>query len=260
MEKQDINIKKYPKSKHKFQCIGPCYYPNTIILHPTRLELTTFDQPFCPVDVFQVDQKTGKNINLITDICFNPTDKENISNKESDLNSLIPYIDFNFEYFLKIYYNIFSFEDSIDWIYKNNHVPIETKIRIIKSSLNVFGENIDLVDTRFEDFFIEYIKKIKIQQIYNKLHHYIVINKDTNTIYFITKEQNKLKKTYNCIERINYLINVFLDKKEITKFLLKYFKHRKSQWNEIPNHLDNMSLDLTNYILNKIMITLQQAK
>jgi hypothetical protein len=230
-----------------------------MVVHPTQLEIVTDHiHPFCPVDEWKhVDQKTGKETDVITDICFNPTEKENISNRELELNILTPYIDFNSEQFLKIYYNIFSFEDSIDWIDKHKFVPIGTKIRIINSSLNTFGEKIDLFDNRFVDFFIELIKKREIKRIYGKINTCIGIDQKSN-VYFTNSEYNNLNSNENCVERINYIIKVFLDKDETTKFLSKYFKLRKTQWNEIRNHLDNMIIDFADYIYTKINLTIQK--
>lgn len=255
MSKQDFDIKKYPKSKNNFQCLGPCYYPNTMVVHPTQLEIVTdYTQPFCPVDEWQhVDKKTGKTTDTLTDICLNPTEKTNISNKELELNILTPYIDFNLEHFLKIYYNIFSFEDSIEWIDKNKYSSLGTKTRIINASLKTFGEQIDIFDNRFSDFFIEYIKKYEIKNLYNKLNKNIGISSDKNIL--LVNESNLSISNY-CVERTNYIIKTFLEKDDITKFLVRYFKHRKSQWTNINNHLENMSIDFSDYVHNKIIMTL----
>jgi hypothetical protein len=260
MEKHEFNIKKYPKSKHNFQCLGPCYHPDTMVVHPTQLEIVTDHiAPFCPVEEWDHgDAKTGQIMKEITDVCFNPTEKKSINNKELELNILTPYIDFNSEQFLKIYYNIFSFEDSIDWIDRNKYVSIRTRMRVINSALKTFGENIDLFDNRFTDFFIEFIKKKEIIKLYNEIHKYIGVNDDSKTINLIDQSLNSLNKNDMCVERINYTIKSFLDKDDVTKFLLRYFKHRKSLWNDILVHLDNMCIDFIDYVLNKIIITLQK--
>lgn len=258
MDNYDINITKYPKSKNNFQCLGPCYQPGTMVVHPTQLEMVTDKlQPFCPVDEWTyVDQKTGKSTDIITDVCFNPTENKNISNRELELNILTPYIDFNTEQFLKIYYNIFSFEDSIDWINSHKFSPIDTKIRIINSALKTFGEKVDLFDTRFVDFFIEIIKKKELKNIYKKIHSNIGIDKNSH-VYFMNSQYNNLQADDDCVERMNYLIKVFLDKDEVTKFLSKYFLFRKSQWVNVKNHLNNMIIDFIEYIKTKINITIQ---
>lgn len=250
MDNQYFDIKKYPKSKKKFQCLGPCYHSKTKVVHPTALEIVTDNEnPFCPVDewIYQ-DEKTGETKKLITDICFQPTERENISNKEMELNILTPYIDFNSSQFLKIYYNIFTFEDSIDWLCRNQHLPLNTKARIVNSSFVAFGESIEIFDARLTDFIIEFIKKKKIQEIYDKLHLYIGIKDDE-----ILLIQNNLPKTTLCVERINFLIKTFITKEEITKFLTKYFIYKKNKWKEIQHHLDFMMSSLNEYFLNKIV-------
>jgi len=46
-----MNNTKFPKSIKKYDCIGPCYEPNTPILHPITLE-HVYDStyPFCPIN------------------------------------------------------------------------------------------------------------------------------------------------------------------------------------------------------------------
>jgi hypothetical protein len=250
MEKYYVDINKYPKSKNKYQCLGPCYYPKTKSLHPTALEIiTSNDHPFCPVDEWiSYNEKTGELEKNITDICSRPTTNENLSNKEIEFNVLTPYIDFNSEQFLKIYYQIYSFENAIEWIYTNNFVPLDTKTRIINSALIAFGENIEIFDNRFINFIIEYLKKRKIRDIYYKVHSFIDIN-DSNEI--ILKE-NKLNKNDFCTERINFIIRTFLNQIEINKFMIKYLIHKKTTWKDIKSHTDMITRTLIEYILNKI--------
>lgn len=256
MYNHDKNIKKYQKSKNNLQCLGPCYKPGVNAIHPTHLEIISNKlEPFCPVKEWTfTDKKTGETVNKLTDTCFNPIEDTNISDDELQFNILTPYIDFTFEQFLKIYYNIFSFEDSIDWIDKNKFSPFDTKKRIMNASLYTFGENIDLFDNRFVDFFVEYIKKDTLNTIYKEVASFIGIKNDN--IMFVKTENNNLNIMDNHIERINFLIKVFFDKEEITKFLMKYLKNRKKNWNEIGDHLIKMSEDITIYIKNKINLSI----
>lgn len=261
MDKQTFDIKKYPKSKNNFQCLGPCYYPGTVVVHPTHLEIVTNNiKPFCPVDEWeQEDPKTGKNVELIIDQCMNPTEKTNTSNRELELNILTPYIDFNAEHFLKIYYNIFSFEDSVDWINKNGHVSINTKIRIINASLKIFGESIEIFESTLSDFFIEYLKKKEIREIYLKISKYVGVDSSAKNIKLINDTKNNLSVNDYCVERTNYIIKTFMDKEEIMKFLVRYFKYKNEKWKEIHDHLKKMSNDFILYILNKIATSLSGA-
>ena len=149
MEKY-FDIKIYPKSKSKKQCLGPCYYPKTNIVHPTLLEIVSNAEPFCPVDPWKhVNPETGEEHTFATDICFQPTESKNISNKELELNMLTPFLDFNSGQFLKIYYEIFTFEDSIDWIERNKYEHINTRTRIINSALIAYGDNVELFDNLY---------------------------------------------------------------------------------------------------------------
>lgn len=255
MDNQYFDIKKYPKSKKKFQCLGPCYHPKTKVVHPTALEIITDNEnPFCPVDEWVMyDERTGESKKLITDICIKPTEKENISNKEMELNILTPYIDFNSSQFLKIYYKIFTFEDSVDWLYRNQHLPLGTRSRVVNCAFLAFGETVEIFDVRLVDFIVEFIKKKKIQEIYNKLFPYIGISGDE-----VTLVQNNLPKSELCVERTNFLIKTFITKEEINKFLTKYFIHKKNKWRDIKHHLNYIPVAMNEYFLNKIISTLQK--
>lgn len=251
MEKY-FDIKIYPKSKSRKQCLGPCYYPKTHIVHPTLLEIVSNNEPFCPVDPWKyTNPDNGEETMYATDICFQPTEKKNVSSKEVELNMLTPFLDFNSGQFLKIYYEIFSFEDGIDWIERNKFEPISTRARIVNSALIAYGENVELFDNRFVEFIIEFIKKRKMSHIYNKIHNYVGISE--NNVMLI---KNNIDKKEKCIERINYVVQVFITKEEITKFLIKYFAYKKDKWRDIKNHMDSITMNLTEYILNKITLGL----
>lgn len=256
METQNINIKKYPKSANKLQCIGPCYKPKTPIVHPTLLSIMTNTQhPFCPVDVwFYEDPKTGKKEERSLDMCYNPTDISDISNEELSLNILLPYIDFNASQFLKIYYNIYSFEDSLDWINKNIDLPTNTKIRVMKSALSVFGKEIDIVDYRFINFLIDIIKVKYIPKIYASVSEYITMTNDE--VSLTLPQNNQLTPSEYSVERTNYLMKLFLDSDNLNKFITRYFRYRKDGWDEQINHIENMISDLILYIINKINISI----
>ena len=249
------NNNQYQKSKSGFQCLGPCYKPGTIIIHPLVLEyVTDNEQPFCPVKEWEMITPTGQKHRQNIDGCRNPVAEKNISKKELEMNMLIPYIDFNCEQFLKIYYNIFSFADAMLWLERQNHVPINNKIRIIECCFNVFGSNIDVVDYRISNFIIDLVKSKWIGSIYNSINKYIGV-KD-NSIYLSKPELNKLQINEYKIQRINYIIETFINDLQIEKFLEKYFKLRKEIWDDINSHLLKIHDDLIDYIIEKINKTL----
>ena len=249
----NIEIKKYPKSRKNFQCLGPCYYPGVHAIHPTNLEYFNDDEhSVCPVNEWIEDDGSGDPKKYITDICFNPTEKKSVSSRELELNILTPQINFSPEQFLKIYYQIYSFEESLDYINRNSSIPFGTKSRIINSSLKAFGEKIDLFDMRLSLFFIEYVKNKGIKYLYDNLNK--LIDVDKNKIYFV--KETKLKENEFKKERINYILETFFDKDEITKFISRFFKHKKQEWDSINNYLNRMIVDLSDYLANKIYISL----
>lgn len=248
---EDNKTIKYSKSKNNHQCLSPCYHVNSYVIHPITLEYHTNKiMPFCAVNSFTILDNNGKEHISNFDNCYNPTDT-GVTDKTLELNILIPYINFNSEQFLKIYYKIFSFEDAINWLDTNKFVPFRTQIRIVNSALEAFGDKNDLFDTRIVQFFIEYLKKEKMSYIYSKLSKHIGINKSNNSIQLV--KSNDLSDEYQSTERINYIIQKFFDVENVSKFMIKYFKNRNKDWSDIHDHMLTMCDDIINNILNKII-------
>ena len=171
----DIFDSKHPQSKNKHQCLGPCYHPKTWITHPITLEnVTDIEKAFCPVgELDEIDPKTGNKTSHIIDECSVPTSNKQLSDKELELNILIPNIDFTCEHFLKIYYNVYSFEDAINWILTNKHVPYLTKKRVLDCSWRTYHKEMELVDSRLVDIYIDIIKKKWMPDVINEVGKYV---------------------------------------------------------------------------------------
>lgn len=253
----ELNVKTYPKSIHNIQCIGPCYYPGTMIVHPVTLQtLTDPDEPFCPVNQFEhFDKNTGMKTTKSLDICYRPTDNVDLSGKEFEMNMLNPNIEFNNNEFLKIYYNISSFEDAINYIDSKKYLPIATKLRIIDCSLNAFGYELTIFDNRVVDFFIDVISQKWMDDIYDKIGKYIKI--DGDKISF----KNNIKRNVSAFHtdsetdkniKYNFIKSKFITPEEIYKFLSRYLKHRKENWKQIKQHSINIKKDFIDYIELKI--------
>ena len=228
-----INTTKYPKSKYGFQCLTNCYKPGTKILHPITYEyVSNISNPFCAVSEWTYVDENNKKNSYLTDICYHtPINNTDISNSELEMNMLIPQVDFNIEHFLKIFYNIFSFEDGITWIDKYNFKPFNTKLRIFNMCIITFGYKLDIIDNRVVDIFIEIIKKKYINKIIINLDKYID-NKSNN------KEQ--------------YILTNFINDDILFKFLSRYIKHNKNNSNTEVWLLDNIINSLIEYLDKKI--------
>jgi hypothetical protein len=247
---------KYPKSKNNFQCVGPCFQPNTLIVHPLTLEYVTDRYyPFCPVREWSyIDNETGDKIMKTTDICLNPTESKDLSGKEFEINMLTPTVDFNDEQFLKIFYNIYSFDDAVTWIDNKTYTsPLLTRYRVMNSAWNAYGSEIDIIDYRIVKFYIELAKKRWSSDIYKHLHKYVhILGQD---VLLGDPDKNDLSYKDNAVIRINFLIDRFINNDEMYKFLVKYLKHRKDEWENTIDHSDSIKNDLIKYIENKIKLT-----
>ena len=200
----------YPKSINNYQCFGPCYDANTKVNHPVYLNLINNEtnQPFCPTrHIEYFDETLGEKNIREYDVCENPT-----TNKNEPINLF--YSDFTREGFLTLYYNINSFYDTMQWLENNSYYPMDTKIRIMNATLNVYGDKIDLFSDVFIYFFISYLNIKKKKYIYKKLS-----SLDTKS-----KNKKEIAKKYITYDNIK-------------NFLLYFLKHKKkiklAEYNDI---------------------------
>lgn len=257
MEDEKSFEKKYNKSKNNLQCLGPCYHPNTLVIHPITLEyITDKENFFCPVKEWVYkDKESGKNISLLTDVCYKPTKLKDDDSRELEMNIILPYIDFNCEQFLKIYYNIFSFEDAVEWISSKKYLPFRTRQRVIDCAWRTYGKSVEYIDNVILDFYINLIKKKMIGSFYDKLHRYVHINGDK--IYFGNPATNKLKSGDYSVQRINYIIEKFVNNDELHRFLIKFAINKKKDLDKVESMTEQIEKGYIEYIKNRIAKTIK---
>lgn len=239
MDKYNQSNKPYPIGINGKQCIGPCYKPGTYIVHPITLDyVTSRNVPFCPVPDYEyVDPETGQKSIRRIEQCYVPTESSDQSSREIEMNILLPNMDFSCERFLKIYYDIYSFESTLKWLNNNQNVPYNTKNRIMECSWNVFGNKLDYIDDQLIDFYIFTIKKYWIKSIYKKIYDLIYVNANTNTVYLNKNNQNA--EQFH-IEKINFFIENYVNKNNMYQFLQSYIDINRDEWVKIKNHQNNL--------------------
>jgi hypothetical protein len=239
---------KYPISKNNRNCIGPCYEPNKFVIHPVLLKFVTGidNQPFCPTNIYdEVDEK-GNKYQSAVDVCFKPT--ANILDENMDI--LYPNIIFDPKTFLIAYYDIKNYQESLDWLNKNSHLPLNTKLRIVECTWTAFFENIYLIDKAVIECYNKYFVN-KIKEIYSNLYDLIDIDIKKNQI--ILKKNNLEMNKYN-VERINFINEKLLSEEEIEKFFNRYFDKNKELLKKEHNITSNFQI---NYILKSFIIYLR---
>jgi hypothetical protein len=256
---ENKKIKKYPKSINNHQCLGPCYEPNTTIMHPVFLSNVKNDlfpgNPFCPTDFYEiVDERTGVKKDIEYDMCKNPTHNKDASTTES---LTIFQSGFTKDVFLSFYYEINSFEEMNEWLETNKFAILETKERIVNASLNLYGDNLDFFDEIFVDFYVNYIKEKFLGIIYKDIHKYIGV--ENNEVFIVDKSSNKLEINDHNVERINYIAEKFLSHIETKKFLIKFLKSKKILFEDYDNPLYLIYKAHAEYIKN-IIGSIQEKK
>jgi hypothetical protein len=253
MDKPTKYIKKYPKSDKGYQCLGPCYDKYVTSIHPITFDVITSKNPYCPVTGYQKFYPSENKFKITyLDECKNNDNNDTLDKNEEIYNNLLPYMDFNIKDFLSIFYEINTFEDGINWIIDNSQSNIKTKTRIFECILSVFGKNIDIIDNRIIDFFINIIKMNYITKIYNNIKKYIYIDEKNNTVTIDKNTNDNTDNEKKNIIKTNFIIKTFINQDIIQKFLFKYFKIKKNNWNDIHDYVDDLINELNHYIINII--------
>lgn len=261
MNKNNNNIpkKRYPKSKRGLQCIGPCYNPRTVVVHPHTLQFVTDDKAFCPIAPNEYTDAFGNKQVYITDRCLAPMSDKDVGEKEIEMNTLIPEMDFNCAQFLKIYYEIGSLEDVFEWIDINKKSSIFTRLRIFTCGINGHLNQLEMIDDRVVDFFIDLTKKIWIKDIYPIVAPYLYVDRETNTIYIkdyysddYTRNSEESINSYK-VEKINFFIEKFVSRNRMMAVLNKYFFNKNNNTVKIKYFDDDdVKNEYIGYIMDKI--------
>jgi len=239
---------KYPTSKNGYSCIGPCYHPDTVSIHPLYLEhIVNRNKSYCPTAAYTVPGETEPNI---YDECTAPTHKKN-EPANIEMLSLSSMIEFSDDSFLRIYYEIYSLEDAVKWITERNYMPIASLNRVLNTAFKVYGKQLEIIDNRIVDY-IDNIFKHHIRTISEKALKYVGVDNNEVILVESIDHQNK-----HIDERIKYIENMFINKDTIYKFITRYFKTRNSEWHTIDNHISRMISDMSDYIEKKIKVTLE---
>lgn len=245
---------KYPKSRNNFQCLGPCYEPGTFIIHPTTLEhVTDFQNPFCPVNEWEhINSKSGQKELSLHDTCFKPTSVDKISPKEIEMNIILPKIDFNCDHFLKIYYKIYSMEGAMDWLDRNNHLPYYTIKRIMDCAWKSYGMDNYIIDDRIVIYYVSVAKTKWINDIYKKIGKFVTFV--DNKIQF---SNNRQEITENTVEKINFIVEKFINPDIMSKFLNKFIEFYSNNDQEISSYTNTIKKDFIEYIEKKVDYTIK---
>jgi hypothetical protein len=202
-------IKKYESKNPK--CIGPCYNPNTIILHPTEHFYMSSIKYFCPTEPVTIKTESGDTITKYVKEC---------DIKSNNNFNIIPQFIFSYSSFLQNYYKISSYDDFIKFLTENKNKNIITNIRIIECGLNVFKPN--FIDDLIIQKYIDFINKYKIEDIYLQLYKLIDYSKK------IKIRKNNLDKNKYEKQRKEYILENYINQINISKLLIKLIKSKKT--------------------------------
>lgn len=248
----------YPVSINNQQCIGPCYYTGTQIIHPLTLdEISNIDYHFCPVNAFPHKDPITKKIRLeIIDKCIVPTARETQMDETLSENIIVPRFHFSSDYFIKVYYKIFNLEELLRWLDEHKNDPFKTKERVFNNGMAVYGDQLTIIDHRLV-YFVNDVMNEYLPKIYKQLKKYIIVIDDKITLVEYSQERKTSNDDSLFLVR-GYIKSKFLGTDNITQFMSKFVRYYKAELSDrfLSHHLVNHMVD---YCIKRIKMTLEQT-
>lgn len=188
----NFNIFNLPKSLKGYQCIGPCYPPNTLFYHPMYLRaLETDKNSLCPVTKFYNADEEEYDI-------FDNCKEEDITLNYEKFELFEDVFQFasNDKLFLSQIYNINNLNGATEYLEESIELlPVYSQKRILNSIYNVWNNNknfpVELFCKRVK-LILKSIYKIDIST--EKIKNKIIDSKKYNNIFsYFEKKYNKKK-------------------------------------------------------------------
>jgi len=235
--------KTYNKSHSGKQCLGPCYKSNTPYLHPITLHyIVHANKNTCPT--YKWWNENTKQFQLYDECNLD----KNSTNNYDVLNILSPTLNFDEDQFIKLHYNIYTFNAGVDWLI-DNISNYYSSIRISECLWRIYGDTSMLTD-KFIKYYIDFMKLYWMKNIYTALSKYVVISNDT--IQFTNEiNNNKIDSKYKT-EIINFFVKKFINPSDVYDVLRKYIKNNNKYWKDIEYYNKKILDNFINYCINNI--------
>lgn len=236
------------KSKHMKigvngkQCIGPCYPKNTLFMHPLTLNNYKLEYDACPTEKWI--NNMGKTIEV--DKCIGADDLTQYTEEERILDYVLPVLGITCEKYMKICYNITSFENILD-IVTNGNEPYYTNMRLLNCGWSIYGLQMDVFNEQLINFYIKVVKTKWIKYIYPHIAKYISVN--GKEIFF---GQNDDDINVNKVEKINFFHKKLNTSQNMYSVLKKYVKYNENIWSKISDHNQHIKVFYTVHIIDII--------
>ena len=167
---------------------------------------------------------------------------------------LAPTFKFSTTYFLKIYYDIGSLEEGIEWLDNNVMIPFRTRERVFNQMMTLYGDNMSIADHRIISFVRELMVR-NITSISQKVSQYIDIRDDK--IVLTSPDPNRdIGQDKSKVNLINsYIKTKFLGDSEIGRFVSKFVRYGSEQIKK-PNLSQALVERMIEYIIKRIEASL----
>lgn len=181
------------KSKNGRKCLTKCNNKGNNFIHPVLLNnQINYLEDVCAIYPIYI-KNNGDIVSKETEAC---NIEDNYITKIPDENEmLLLQFHFNPVDFLNTIYDIYNFEDMIEFVENNKRMPEKTLIRIHNCGLKAFGKNGIKSVKVYEFYYKHFDVKISFDKFVKNINDFIKNNKDTwdsyNCIYDLLKKDIK---------------------------------------------------------------------
>lgn len=174
------------KSVNNRTCLTDCVPAGTSILHPLLLVKVEEDLKYKEKQ-YEYYCMTNPYLDKDNDVMFYDECRKEDATTDWDYSKnkkyvTTPVISFDCSNFLALYYNIYSFADTMKWIDQNKNIPLRTKSRILNCAWAVYHpEAIDNKDSTI-DFYIRLVQSHILKDKGTGKNLFSIVNKAINKL------------------------------------------------------------------------------
>lgn len=237
----------FPKTVNGNNCIGPCYQPGEIAVHPNVVINAKSDEfSICPIQpkYSHIDKKP-----IYFEKCLYPSDDIDYDKKYMSNISVIPKITFNCDYILGYLYDIHNLADAFEYCYSKSHLPVRTRYRIINCAFTAF--NTEPIDVEHIASYLKHLINTDWKNVFLKeIGGFIKIDDDN----VMTFTNSNIYKNDDNDDVLKYISTKIITEQLLLKFLQKFKNKYFDSWNNISDFVSLLKNDLIQYILIKYNI------
>lgn len=226
------------KSYNNHRCLTKCYPKNKLYMHPVVLGfIKNFDKNTCAINPVY-DKKNNSNNIKIYDECR--LDDNNTYVIPDDTESLLLKFYFDPYNFLRSIYELYSFDEVIEWSKEMYYLPFNTIKRVHNCAWIAFGLKMEEITDNVVDYYFYILNKYWTKDYLKN------IEKDYSFELSTDKSDDNIETIYDELFK-STVTNSFLQ-----DLIKNYIFDYEDSWIFIESHYDNFKKYIYEKFVEKI--------